>query len=269
MVKERENMKNRNFKIQLEREIKELEELREQLVARLARTPEGTLHVHQTGSGKPQYYHYIDSQRVYLQAGCKETAIALAQKTYDGKALTMVEERLKAAKRLWKEYEVSIGDLYEMQTDARKELVQPLVMPDEMYIKRWYESYQGSVNPYQNTLAIYTEKGEAVRSKSEKILADLFYRNNIPYIYEPRLELGKGKAVYPDFLILHVKQRKTYIFEHFGMMDNPDYSKSALEKLSLYEENGYWYGETLLYTFETGTSPLNTKLVERMLRHFL
>lgn len=35
-----------------------------------------------------------------------------------------------------------------------------------------------------DTMEIYTQKGERVRSKSEKILADYFYYNNISYKYE-------------------------------------------------------------------------------------
>jgi len=33
-----------------------------------------------------------------------------------------------------------------------------------------------------------TEKGEVVRSYSEKILTDFFNRNNINYVYEPEVK---------------------------------------------------------------------------------
>ena len=72
-----------------------------------------------------------------------------------------------------------------------------------------------------------------------------------------------------DFLLLNVKQRKTYIYEHFGLMDHPEYAKNAFEKLNLYSEHGYWYGDTLLFSFETSINPLNTKYVEKMLCHFM
>ena len=53
------------------------------------------------------------------------------------------------------------------------------------------------------------------------------------------------------------------------MMDHPEYIKNTLEKLSLYSENGYWYGDKLLFSFETSINPLNTKNVEKMLNRFI
>ena len=261
---------NAQFRMQLEKETMELEEMQQKLLLQLSKTTNGTLHIQKSGKGKrPQYYNYIDGKRIYLTAENRTTALALAQKEYNEKVLAVIEARLKSAKQLLKKYELPIGELYTKLSDARKELITPIAPTDEMFVKEWYEKYPGSANPYQNNSAIYTERGEMVRSKSEKILADMFYKRNIPYIYEPKMEFGKGKAVYPDFLLLHVKQRKTYIYEHFGMMDYPEYAKNAFEKFNLYSENGYWYGDTLLFSFETSTNPLNTKYVEKMLCHFL
>ena len=48
----------------------------------------------------------------------------------------------------------------------------------------------------------YTIKGERVRSKSEKIIADELYRYQIPYKYEFPLTLAthnRNIQLYPDF----------------------------------------------------------------------
>lgn len=258
------------FPVNLEQEIQELTELEKKLRLRLVNAPEGTLYISKTGNGNYSQYHIRHQGKLtYLPVSKQELAVALAQKAYDEKALAIIESRLKEAKKLLKKYEFPIEALYSKLSDEKKNLITPIVPTDEMFVKEWYEKYPGSANPYQNNSAIYTERGELVRSKSEKILADLFFRRDIPYIYEPMLEIGKGKILYPDFLLLHIKQRKTYIYEHFGMMDHPEYVKNTLEKLSLYSENGYWYGDKLLFSFETSTNPLNTKNVEKMLRHFI
>ena len=55
---------------------------------------------------------------------------------------------------------------------------------------------------------ILTENGERVRSKSEKILADYFYRQNILYKYEKPLYLKGYGTVYPDFTFLSSKTGK-------------------------------------------------------------
>ena len=54
---------------------------------------------------------------------------------------------------------------------------------------------------------ILTEKGERVRSKSEKIMADYFYRNGIFYKYERPLYLPGVGIVYPDFTFAIISVR--------------------------------------------------------------
>lgn len=263
-------MPQKDLEALLEKEIKTLERLQQKLLQQLSNTPEGTLHIHKSGSdSKPQYYNYLNGKRIYLAKKERTLASALAQKNYDEDVLALIAGRLKAAKQLLTKYEFSILDVYERLPETRKDLITPIIPSDEEYVKDWYEQHPGYANPYPNHSALYTERGEMVRSKSEKILADLFYKRGIPYVYESRLEFGNGKMIYPDFLLLDVVRRKTYVYEHFGMMDNPDYVKGALEKMSLYAEHGYWVGDSLLFSFETSTSPLNTKNVERMLCHFM
>lgn len=46
---------------------------------------------------------------------------------------------------------------------------------------------------------ILTDRGERVRSKTEKIMADYFYRKGIEYKYEQPIYLKGLGTVYPDF----------------------------------------------------------------------
>ena len=67
---------------------------------------------------------------------------------------------------------------------ARQLLVTPIEPTWDQLLTKWYEEeYQGKEFK-EGTPLILTEKGERVRSKSEKILADYFYRKNILYKYE-------------------------------------------------------------------------------------
>ena len=79
-------------------------------------------------------------------------------------------------------------------------------------------------------IEILTEKGESVKSKSEKIIADKLNMMNIPYCYEVPLYLKGYGYVKPDFKVLNVATRKEYYWEHYGMMDNKDYIIKALKK---------------------------------------
>jgi hypothetical protein len=75
--------------------------------------------------------------------------------------------------------------------------------------------------------------------------------------------------VYPDFTVLNVRTRKEFYWEHLGMMDQPDYCKNALSKVEIYEKNGLMPGKELLLTHETKGHPIQTGIVENMIKSFL
>ena len=108
-----------------------------------------------------------------------------------------------------------------------------------------------------------------VRSKSEKIIADLLYRKGIPYHYEPELILRDGTKIYPDFAVLNLKHRKTIYWEHLGMMEDPEYSEKAVRKISAYIKNGIFPGEQLILTAETKEFPVNVREVKILIQHYL
>lgn len=151
----------------------------------------------------------------------------------------------------------------------RQLLVTPIEPIWEKELARWYDSEYHGKEFYEGTAEIVTEKGERVRSKSEKILADYFYRNNILYQYEKPLYLKGYGTVYPDFTFLSKKTRKEIYWEHEGMMDKPEYAKSAVKKIASYQRNGIHLGERLILTFETELTVLNSQIVEELVEKYL
>lgn len=81
-----------------------------------------------------------------------------------------------------------------------------------------------------------TSRGEAVRSKSEVIIANLLHARGIDYHYEHPLELG-GVTKYPDFTIEDDDAGITYYWEHCGMLQDPAYQKRWREKQAWYREH--------------------------------
>ena len=151
----------------------------------------------------------------------------------------------------------------------RQLLVTPIEPIWEKELALWYDSEYHGKEFYEGTAEIVTEKGERVRSKSEKILADYFYRNNILYQYEKPLYLKGYGTIYPDFTFLSKKTRKEIYWEHEGMMDKPEYAKSAVKKIESYQRNGIHLGERLILTFETELTVLNSQIVEELVERYL
>lgn len=53
------------------------------------------------------------------------------------------------------------------------------------------------------------------------------------------------------------------------MMDDPDYAENALERLEKYTLDGYLPGKQLIITYETSTHPINTRLINKLIRTYL
>lgn len=132
-------------------------------------------------------------------------------------------------------------------------------------IEEWKnESF--STNPSNpGNLKFKTNTGLLVRSKSELIIAMTLDKYGIPYRYECLVDTPAGPH-FPDFMIMHPKTKKIYLWEHFGLMDNSSYSASAGNKIGLYMQMGYIPGETLIMTFENGKSPLDLQTVETLIQ---
>lgn len=109
--------------------------------------------------------------------------------------------------------------------------------------------------------------GNFVRSKSEAMIDMFLYKNKIPFRYECALLLGET-TIFPDFTIRHPKNGNTYYWEHFGLMDDSNYSKNTCSKLNLYTSHKIIPSIQLITTYETETNPLDTETIEKIIEHY-
>lgn len=75
--------------------------------------------------------------------------------------------------------------------------------------------------------------------------------------------------MYPDFTFLSPRTGQEIYWEHEGMMDKPEYARSAVRKIEQYMKNGIYPGERLILTFETEQSLLNQKILESLVERYL
>ncbi|MBE5844588.1 MAG: hypothetical protein E7302_10575 [Butyrivibrio sp.] len=262
-----------NYAKQLEKQMLELELLLDK-VERRSKTYKETGNRHLRVSNRKEGFQYYvdngDSKFVYLRSKDRKLAKRIAQRDYEEDVQKVIRNQQYHINRFLKMYDATaIEKVYDRLGKARKELVIPLIETDEEYIKEWKKIHMGEQNPYPDDGQFITDQGEYVRSKSEKILADLFYRNNIPYCYEPRLELTGGKSVYPDFVLLNLRKRKTLYWEHLGLISDMEYALKNMQKLYAYEKSGFEVGKDIIISMESSTMPLDMKVVERKVREYL
>ncbi len=202
--------------------------------------------------GYGQFYKMVDGKRNYIKASEQECVKKALQKEYDYKVNEKLHEMRKRLLSFLKGYNVSeINKIYESMGEVKKKLVKPIVCSDEEFVANWLREHKSDENYMVDGRIYKTEAGEMVRSKSEKILADLFYKNGIPYVYEMNLKLRDGSICVPDFTLLKIKERKTVYWEHFGIADDPNYAVKTLNKLYKYENNGIVLGRELIISFES------------------
>ncbi len=235
----------------------------------MAGMPEGKLRTTRQRS-LYRYYEVTDPANPngeYIHVSNIAKAKKLAQKDYYEKLVKQINAELDYIEKTLNNYMkgnlacksayVSAEDVYSFLPEARKILVSPLVVNDEEYANIWQRtSYNG--NAFREEEKIYaTKREELVRSKSEVLLADMFYDLGIPYRYECELNLRNGKRLFPDFTLLKKSTREEIYHEHLGMLDEGDYLNHNLAKIEEYRKNGIFIGKNLILTFESASCPLN------------
>ena len=223
------------------------------------------------GTGKKISFYLVSpatgGRRMYIPKSNKDLAEALASKAYAERVLARATRELAALDRYIRRVTGRTPEeVFSEMCDARKVLVRPFLETDEEYARRWENA------PYEHGTAflenkIYpTKKGDLVRSKSEAIIADMYYDQGIPYRYEQLLQFKDGVMLDPDFTVLNRKTRTVVYHEHFGKMDDPVYRKRNLAKVDIYRRHGIYTGKNMILTFEGDGTMLNIKEIRDMMR---
>ena len=260
---------------QLQERLMELKAILKKLKAAPASKIQGRLRISQKGK-YTEYYHVISSDKPrgkYIPKKQGTIACQLAQKDYESEIIPMVETEIAALKA----YLMTASNITNLTLEmcpARQKLITPLTLTNEQYAAQWKTTpYQGL--PFAPDTPNYTtNRHERVRSKSEVLIANALAQHNIPYRYEYPITLRKHQphdttTLYPDFLCLNLRTRQEFIWEHFGLMDSPEYAQNAASKLNLYAQNKILPGRNLIITMETAAEPLTPTIIEEMIKEFL
>lgn len=253
----------------IKEELRYIAEVKTEIERKIKAAPEGKLRC-AISKGCYQYY----KGKEYIRSNKIDVAEKLADKEYCIKIQKQLRNYEHSLKTIQDYIETErLQNIYKNLHPGRKILVTPFYKSSQEIINEFEKiEHVGKGFDESDKTSYYTVKGERVRSKSEKIIADELYRHGVPYKYEFPIKLqGRNKMieVYPDFTVLNRKTGKKWIFEHFGMMDNSSYYESAMQKLDTYERNDILLGRDLLILHETSTNPLNTAVLQKYIIEYL
>lgn len=248
-------------------ESKRLDEEITKLQVHLKALPPGKLIITRNQS---RYKWYINDGKnlTYLPKSQRRLAEELAKKKYLSLQLKNLLQEKQAIQFYLRHHSKDSSNVEQLLCNSPfQELLAPYFQPPSNDLLQWASSpYKHNMN-YPEQLIHKSFSGNILRSKSETIIDMALSLNKIPFRYECLLQLG-DTSLFPDFTILHPHTRKSYYWEHFGMMDNPNYSKNVYTKLRLYNSYNIFPSINLITTFETKEHPLSSNLVEKIIQYY-
>ena len=250
------------------KESKRIEQKIKSLKKQLARLPDGKLFI--SRSGKYTKWFLSDGKnQTYLPKEKRHLAEKLELKKYLLLQLKNLEQEKTAINFYLRHHNVDATQKEDSLINSIEynELFSPYFKPISEELFEWTNSPYEKNNQYPENLIHKAASGNYVRSKSEAMIDSVLYKNKIPYRYESLLQLG-DIHMYPDFTIRHPKTGEIYYWEHFGLMDDTNYSKKAFSKLQTYTSNGIIPTVQLSTTYETKSNPLNLEMVEKIVKEY-
>ncbi len=210
---------------------------------------------------KKWFLNTTDGKR-YISKKQRKYAESLVEAKYLRLKLKNLENEKKALRYYFKHCKKNQLDKLFDENKAYFELLKESMKPEDIQARKWVEEEYERNERYPENLRFKTYSGYKVRSKSELLIDTALFLRKIPFRYECKLEL-KEETFYPDFMIYDYVQNKVTYWEHFGMMDDPYYNKTAIQKLKIYIDNGIIPGINLIITTETKDNPLTSEFIER------
>ncbi len=250
----------------------ELDSIQQELYSiqlQLSNLPPGKIYYAKNGQ-YTRWYQSDGHTSTYISKSNFNIAQALAYKKY----LLLKMEYLS------KEYKIltSCFNRHNSNTNKAEKLLQECneynkILSDYLHTNIIHETaWENALydqNPHFPEQLLHTSISKNIlRSKSEYMIDSALFSAGISYRYECKLILDNN-IFYPDFTILHPISKNILYWEHFGMIDNPDYSKKAFDKLRFYASHNILPNINLITTFETSKKPLTYDQIEKILDFYL
>ena len=194
----------------------------------------------------------------------------LRERRYISAAMPVLENNLRCIERFQKGFRVydpqeisaRLPQAYEGY-DLRR-----ICLPGDVDPQSWATECYECNGAYPEGKIYKSEGGVGTRSKAEADIATKLEQRGFSFRYEELIYVD-DRVLAPDFSILYPTERRVKYWEHFGMMDDPEYAASAMDKICHYAENGIRVGDELILTWETRKRPLLFEQINMCIDRYL
>lgn len=233
----------------------------------LVQLPEGSLKANKNGSSY-KYYQVIDKERRYLSQNEKQLIENLAKKKFLLAEIQDAEKEIKAIDSYFRNHKTeSATDALLARENGISEILKSVVVPDDRRLLEWEAEDYAVYSAFPEHLVHRGPFGKMFRSKTEADIAFILTKKGIPYRYE-WIQRINGTSYPIDFTTRHPKTGQMIFWEHFGRMDNINYSVKIGPKLMDFESAGIFPGVNLILTFESKQFPINSNQLEEIIEQW-
>lgn len=249
----------------------ELEHLNTQIASlkkEIASLPSGNLVCLKNGK-YIKWFQSNGTKPIYIRKQEHVFAEQLAIKKYYMSQLTQLIQEKELLKHLLsnlKEISSQTENLLD-ESSCYKDLILKHLQSFSEDTTQWLQEDFNANPNYPEKQIHKTLAGHCVRSKSEVLIANALFLNQIPYRYECELFLD-SMTFYPDFTILHPYTHKIFYWEHFGMMDNASYREKTYAKLNTYGAHQIYPSINLITTYETLNHPVDSNKIQAEIQNY-
>lgn len=234
----------------------------------LAALPDGKLICSHNG----KYYKWYQSDgisKTYIPKSNRTLAEQLAVKKYLSCVLDELSHEKTALDFYLRHHHSDSDQAIRLltETPGYTELLSPYFKSAQQENQDWMNAPFEQCTKNPEHLIHKTLSGHFVRFKSEAMIDSHLFATHIPFRYECALSLG-NTVIYPDFTIRPPKTGEIFYWEHFGLMDDPSYSRTTATKLQTYITNGIIPSIQLITTYETQKNPLGTEVIHKIIEHY-
>ena len=256
------------MKIIMMEEKTRLNNLISKLEASLKNAPDGTFYITRDRKKYTKWNLYKNRKNISISKKDIKTAKELAAATFDRIRLKEAREELDAVNAYLRNCGNTDSDKFLAEhPDLRDLLNSAPSLPDN--VRAWAnEPYIKPDKEYKGTTYM-TLKGDLVKSRAEKEIANALFLAGIPYKYECGISFDNGKTyIFPDFTIMDPVTGKIYLWEHFGMEEQNYYRLRNANKMYTYFENGYIPGKNLICTFSNDVEKLTKARIQETINFY-
>lgn len=261
------------YRMELERLLRESQELLARFREELATLPEGRL------------YRRVQNDRVYYgeriprsgnrkkerRIGVTENAERLTQllrKEYLLQALEILPFNIALLEQTLRKYSCFDPEALFANVKLRFPELDPSLFRSagsHSETATWQSTEGGSSTFLPEHLIHTTLHDFRMRSKSELYIAQRLEFHGIPYRYEAPLPIPDLPFV-PDFTILRPRDGQIFYWEHCGMVDHPEKRRHDIQKILRYEEYGIVPWRNLILTYDDELNALDARRIEAEIR---